>query len=368
MAKRALITGITGQDGPYLAQLLLKKGYKVFGTYRRSSTPNFWRLQQLGIIRQVTLIPADLSDMASLLEAVTVSDPHEIYNLAAQSFVGSSFDQPLFTTEIDASGATRFLEIIRHLGKDIKFYQASTSELYGAVRKSPQDENTPFMPNSPYAAAKLHSFHTTKIYRKAYGIFACNGILFNHESPLRGLEFVTRKITNSVAKISLGLQKELRLGNMETLRDWGYAPEYVKVMWMMMQHSRPDDFVIATGETHSVMEFAQEAFAVAGLNWRNYVIEDKRLHRPLDVSHLCGNSQKAEKLLGWKPQVTFKKLAEIMVKADIQRWQKYLKGEPFPWDAPNYSSELDIISRTVAREGKLPARGIKALIRRLRRA
>ncbi len=311
-------------------------------------------MQQLGIISRITLIPADLADMASLLEAVTQSDPHEIYNLAAQSFVGSSFDQPLLTTEIDGSGATKFLEIIRHLKKNIKFYQASTSELYGAVRKSPQDENTPFMPNSPYAAAKLYSFHMTKIYRKAYGIFACNGILFNHESPLRGLEFVTRKITNSVAKIKLGLQSELRLGNLETRRDWGFAPEYVQAMWLMMQQDKADDYVIATGETHSVEEFVIEAFSSVGLNWREFVKADSRLLRPLDVSHLCGDAKKAEIVMGWKSKITFKKLVNVMVQADLERWQKYLKGEFFPWDAPNYSSELDVISRTVSREGRKP--------------
>lgn len=367
MPKRALITGITGQDGPYLAQLLLGKGYKVYGTYRRTSTPNFWRLQQLNVLHRITLIPADLSDMSSLLEAVTTSNPQEIYNLAAQSFVGNSFDTPLLTTEIDASGATRFLEIIRHLGKNIKFYQASTSELYGAVRKTPQDEHTPFMPNSPYAAAKLYSFHMTRVYREAYGIFACNGILFNHESPLRGLEFVTRKITNSVAKIKLGLQKELRLGNLETRRDWGFAPEYVQAMWLMMQQRKAEDFVIATGETHSVRAFVEEAFAVVGLDWRDYVKEDPRLLRPLDVSHLCGDPKKAEVQLGWKPKISFQKLVEIMVKADLDRWQKYRRGEIFPWDAPSYSSEIDVLSRTVAREGRRPEAAIAKLWQRLRR-
>ncbi len=364
--KRALITGITGQDGPYLAKLLLDKGYKVYGTYRRTSTPNFWRLQQLKLLHKITLIPADLSDTSSLLEAVTVTNPHEIYNLAAHSFVGSSFDQPLFTTQIDASGATRFLEIIRHLGRGIKFYQASTSELYGDCSMSPQDENTMMMPNSPYAIAKLHSFHTTRVYRKAYGLFACNGILFNHESPLRGLEFVTRKITNSVAKIKLGLQKELRLGNMDTRRDWGFAPEYCEAMYLIMQQPKPADFVIATGETHSVRELVQEAFSVAGLDWNKYVVEDQRLHRPLDVSHLCGNPAKARKILGWQPKITFKKLVELMVRADLQRWERYLRGEIFPWDAPNYSSEIDVISRTVAREGIRPKAGIARLLQRLR--
>lgn len=348
--KRALITGITGQDGPYLAKLLLEKGYKIFGTYRRVSTPNFWRLQELDILKRVTLIPADLGDTTSLLEAVTISEPREIYNLAAQSFVGASFDQPLLTTEIDANGTTRFLEIIRHLRKDIKFYQASTSELFGATRESPQNEKTPMIPNSPYATAKLHSFHMTRIYRHSYGIFTCNGILFNHESPLRGLEFVTRKISNSAAKIKLGLQKELYLGNLKTKRDWGFAPEYVRLMWLMMQHSKPEDFVVATGETHSVGEFVEEAFAIAGLNWKEHVATDKRLRRPLDVHHLCGNPKKAEQILGWKPKITFKQLVKIMVEADLQRWKRYLRGEIFPWDAPSHSHEMDIISRNVVRE------------------
>src|SRR3989344_3977785 len=259
MMKRALITGITGQDGPYLAKLLLDKGYRVYGTYRRVSTPNFWRLQQLGIVKRITLIPADLTDMASLLEAVTISDPKEIYNLAAQSFVGNSFDQPLLTTDVDASGSTRFLEIIRHLKKDIKFYQASTSELFGGSTENPQNELTPMIPNSPYAAAKLHSYHMVRIYRNSYNMFACNGILFNHESSFRGLEFVTRKITNSVAKIKVGLQKDLQLGNTSAFRDWGFAPDYVRAMYMMMQHDVSEDYVVATGETQSVAEFAEEA-------------------------------------------------------------------------------------------------------------
>lgn len=353
--KRALITGITGQDGPYLAKLLLSKGYKVYGTYRRVSTPNFWRLQHLGILNQITLIPADLSDTSSLLEAVTISDPHEIYNLAAQSFVGNSFDFPLLTTEVDASGTTRFLEIIRHFNKNIKFYQASTSELYGANTVSPQDENTLMLPNSPYAAAKLHSYHMVRIYRESYGIFACNGILFNHESPLRGLEFVTRKITNSAAKIKLGLQKELRLGNLETKRDWGFAPEYVNAMWIMMQRKNPEDFVIATGETHSVREFVEEAFAVVGLDWRKYVVTDEKLKRPLDVHQLCGNPSKAQNVLRWKPSVAFKQLVKIMVEEDLRRWQMYKEGKIVPWDAPNYSHEMDIISRNVVRDARKEA-------------
>lgn len=355
MVKRALITGITGQDGPYLARFLLSKGYKVFGTYRRVSTPNFWRLQQLGIINKITLIPADLTDMSSLLEAVSVSNPDEIYNLAAQSYVGNSFDQPLLTTDIDASGATRFLEIIRHINKGIKFYQASTSELYGAFEGNLQDENSPMIPNSPYAAAKMHSYNMTRIYRNSYDIFACNGILFNHESPLRGLEFVTRKITNSVAKIKLGLQKELMLGNLHAKRDWGFAPEYVQAMWKMLQHKKPDDYVIATGENHSVGEFVEQAFKAVDLNWKDYVISDKKLHRPLDVHQLCGNPTKAAKVLGWKPKVTFSELVKIMVESDLRLWKKHLAGEPFPWDAPNHSHELDVISRNVTRDAKKEA-------------
>ena len=353
--KRALITGITGQDGPYLAKLLLEKGNKVFGTYRRGSTRNFWRLQELEIINKITLIPADLSDMSSLLEAVTIAEPDEIYNLAAQSFVGGSFDQPLLTNDIDANGSLRFLEIIRHLRKNIKFYQASTSELFGGSLESPQNENTPMVPHSPYAVAKLSSYHMVKVYRHSYGIFACNGILFNHESPLRGLEFVTRKITNGAARIKLGLQTELRLGNIHAQRDWGYAQEYVECMWRMMQHETPDDYVIATGETHSVAEFAEEAFAAVGLNWKDYVVTDEKLQRPLDVHQLLGSAKKAETTFGWKPRVTFKELVQIMVNADVQRWQKHLSGKIVPWDSPNHPHETEIISRNVVRDAKKEA-------------
>lgn len=745
--KQALITGITGQDGPYLANFLLSKGYKVFGTYRRSSTPNFWRLQEQGILNKITLIPADLSDMSSLLEAVSISEPHEIYNLAAQSFVGSSFDQPLFTTDIDANGSTRFLEIIRHLKKEIKFYQASTSELFGGSLSKLQDEKTPMVPNSPYAVAKLHSFHMCRIYRSSYGLHASNGILFNHEcisenapvivknkktsvisikrikdirrareknklvqqwlvtdleiwdgdnfvdlqlltatkrktsddnfccktintrngvvettnhhnmllqneskekakmieigcklshkefpyqtaisnltweeatflgmmvgdgyiskdgrgqfsnnnekvmeefcylwkrvslgyatirkfkteygwtiqaklrgnpnylrqikeeiytydgfkkipdrilnaekeiqrsfltgynltdglksnpctyefrnfktnsillaqgllflinqttmqefnitfeqdqkyygyysinllspvnraekeetvkellqagysqrricqetgisrtfiskingggeavlvsllaqpkeevkkvlyhpsqptwvydvktasgklmagvgkivvanSPLRGLEFVTRKITNAVARIKLEQQKNLSLGNLHTKRDWGYAPEYCRAMYLMLQQENADDYVVATGETHSVSEFAEEAFNAVGLNWKDYVLTDQRLHRPMDIYQLCGNPRKAERALGWKSQVNFKQLVQIMVKADLERWEKYLRGESFPWDAPSYSSEMEIISRNVTRDAQLEVSAIKKPIQNI---
>ncbi|MBI3032839.1 GDP-mannose 4,6-dehydratase [Candidatus Woesearchaeota archaeon] len=346
MGKKALITGITGQDGAYLAQLLLKKGYKVFGTYRRTSTPNFWRLQALDVFEKVTLIPADLADMASLLEAVSVSQPDEVYNLAAQSFVGASFDQPLLTTEIDGSGSLRLLEIIRHLNKNIRFYQASTSELYGATEITPQHEHTPFMPNSPYAAAKLMSFHNTRIYREGYGLFACNGILFNHESELRSLEFVTRKISNGVARIKLGLQKELVLGNLDAKRDWGYAPEYCEAMWKMLQLDKPDDFVIATGETHTVKEFVDEAFKVVGLNPTDYVKTSKLLIRPKEVNVLQGNARKFMEKTGWKPKTTFKELVSIMVTEDLRRWKLHLQGKPFPWDAPNYPDTMNVLQRS----------------------
>lgn len=347
MVKRALITGVTGQDGAYLAKLLLEKGYKVFGTYRRVSTPNFWRLQILDIINKIKLIPADLIDMASLLEAIKIADPGEIYNLAAQSYVGASFDQPLLTAEIDGIGTTRILEIIRHLNRHIKFYQASTSELYGetGVIESPQHEKTVFMPSSPYAAAKLYAFHNTRIYRNTYGIFTCNGILFNHESPLRGLEFVTRKISNAAARIKLGLQKELVLGNLDANRDWGYAPEYVETMWLMMQQSEPDDYVVATGETHSVREFAEEAFKIVNLNWEDYVRVDKMFIRPMDVYSLHGDISKIKEKIGWQSKTKFKELVKLMVDTDLERWNKYLKGNIFPWDAPHYPEDMSIVKR-----------------------
>jgi len=347
--KRALITGITGQDGAYLTDFLLKKGYRVFGTYRRTSTPNFWRLQALKVLDKVTLIPADMADMASLAEALTLAEPDEVYNLAAQSYVGASFDQPIVTAQVDGLGPLRFLELIRHFKKNTKFYQASTSELFGNVGEEGHeimDEKTPFKPNSPYSVAKLTGFHLGRIYREAYGIFACNGILFNHESPLRGLEFVTRKITNSVARIKLGLQKKVKLGNLEAKRDWGFAPDYVEAMWLMLQQNKPDDFVIATNETHSVREFAEEAFNVVGLDWKKYVEVDEKLLRPKDVIYLKGDYSKAKQVLGWEPKTKFKELVKKMVKADLIRWKKCLKGERFPWDAFNYPENIDILQRS----------------------
>ena len=350
MKKSALITGITGQDGPYLAKFLLDKGYNVFGTYRRLSTPNFWRLQYLDIFEEIKLIPADLLDSSSIVEAIKVSKPDEIYHLAAQSFVGTSFELPVGSGEITGLGVTRILEAIREINPKIRFYQASTSELYGGNSTEPQTEDTPFRAASPYAAAKRYGYWVTRIYREGYGIFACNGILFNHESPLRGLEFVTRKISNVVAKIALGLDKDLKLGNLEAKRDWGYAPEYVESMWLMLQQNEPDDYVVATNEAHSVEEFAEKAFSIAGLDWQKYVKVDERFLRPLDVNFLQGDYSKAKQRLGWQPKVKFDELAEIMVKEDLSRWERWLKGEKFPWDAPNYPNENKILSRMLRLE------------------
>jgi len=345
--KNALITGITGQDGAYLAKFLLDKGYEIYGIYRRLSTPNFWRLQSLDIFEKVDLIPADLVDSASMVEAIKISKPDEIYHLAAQSFVGASFEQPIGTGEITGLGVTRALEAMRQVNPKIKFYQASTSELFGETPSSPQSEDTPFCPRSPYSAAKLYGYWITRMYREAYGLFACNGILFNHESPLRGLEFVTRKISNGVAKIKLGIAKELHLGNMEAKRDWGYAPEYVESMWLMLQQDEPGDYVIATNEMHSVEEFVKAAFGAVDLDWQKYVKVDKRFFRPLDVNMLKGDYARAKKKLGWEPKVKFDKLVEIMVKSDLDRWQAWLKGERFPWDAPNYPDEARIITKAL---------------------
>ncbi len=355
MTKNVLITGATGQDGAYLAKLLLEKDYKVYCTFRRLSTPNFWRLQYLDIFDKVTLIPADLSDMSSITEAIRISDPHEIYNLAAQSFVAAAFEQPVTTAHVDGVSVTMFLEAMRHMKNDARFYQASTSEMFGVTGSEkhdsgelkPLNEESAFHPTSPYAAAKIYAYWINKIYRKAYGLYACQGILFNHESPLRGLEFVTRKISNSVAKIKLGLEKELKLGNMDAVRDWGYAPEYVEAMWRIMQHDEPDDFVISTGQYHSVKDFVEEAFKIAGLNWEDYVKTDKRFIRPIDTNALRGDSSKATRILGWKPSTDFRSLVKKMVDADINRWERVLKGESFPWDAPNYPSEATIITRAL---------------------
>ena len=343
--KKVLITGVTGQDGAYLSKLLLSKGYKVFGTFRRVSTPNFWRLQNLGIFNKINLIPADLLDMGSLLEALTVSEPDEVYNLAAASYVATSFEEAVGNAEITGLAVTKFLEAIRHQDSNIKFYQASSSEMYGNNDFELQDEKTPFLPSSPYAAAKLYAHSISNIYKQSYDIFACSGILFNHESPLRGIEFVSRKITNAVAEISLGLKKELVLGNLEAKRDWGFAGEYMEAIHLMMQQNEPEDYVIATGISHSVTDFVKEAFDLVGLNWKKYVKTDKKFYRPFEVKYLKGNPKKATKQLKWKPKITFKKLVKMMLDEDIKRWKDFLGGKAFPWDAPLYPSESTLITR-----------------------
>lgn len=349
MGKKALITGLTGQDGAYLAKFLLEKGYEVYGTYRRLSTPNFWRLQYLNIFDKVNLLPCDLSDKGSIVEALKVSDPDEVYHLAAQSFVEASFEIPIATVDVTGVSVTRLLEAIRQGCPDVRFYFAATSEMFGMTGLlnggQPLNGGDHFHPLSPYAAAKLYGYWITRIYREAYNIFATNGVLFNHESPLRGLEFVTRKVASEVAKISLGLSRELNLGNLDAKRDWGYAPEYVRSMWMMLQQDAPGDFVVATGESHTVKELLEKAFDVVGLNWRDFVRVDKRFMRPLDVASLRGDYTKVKDTLGWSPKVTFNDLVPIMVNEECSRWERWLKGERFPWDAPNYPSERKILTR-----------------------
>lgn len=343
--KKALITGITGQDGAYLAEFLLNKGYKVYGTYRRLSTPNFWRLQYLKIFEKVELLPCDLLDSFSIIEALRISKPDEIYNLAAQSFVGASFEQPIASGEITGIGVTRLLEAIRLISPEARFYQASTSEMFGENSYDFQNEKTMFSPSSPYAAAKLYAHKMVDIYRKGYGLFACAGILFNHESPLRGLEFVTRKISNSVAKIKLGLETTIELGNLDSKRDWGYAPEYVQAMWLMLQQDSPDDFVIATNETHSIREYLVEAFNYAGLSMEKHIVVNEKYMRPLDVNFLKGDSSKSKSILGWQPKTDFQSLVRLMVDKDLERWNDWTNGKHFSWDAWNYPNEKKILSR-----------------------
>ncbi len=318
MAKRALITGITGQDGSYLAEFLLAKGYEVYGLSRRTSTTNHNRIS--GIVDKIHLLSGDLLDQYSLFEAVRESKPDEIYNLAAQSFVKASWDQPGYTGESTALGVTRMLDAMRMAGSHAKFYQASSSEMFGKVQETPQVETTPFWPRSPYGVAKVYGHWITVNYRESYDLFAVSGILFNHESPRRGLEFVTRKISNTVAKIKLGKTDKLYLGNPEAKRDWGYAKDYVEMMWLMLQQDKPEDFVIATGETHSVREFVEKSFAVAGVaDWENKVVwNDPRFNRPAEVDHLIGNPAKAKKLLGWAPKTSFDELVRLMVEADLE--------------------------------------------------
>jgi len=317
MAKSALITGITGQDGSYLAELLLDKGYEVHGMVRRSSTENFERIEHL--TERVTLVQADLLDQSSLVEALEEAQPDEVYNLGAQSFVPTSWRQPVLTAEFTAVGVTRLLEAIRRVNPDIRFYQASSSEMFGKVREVPQSETTPFYPRSPYGVAKAYGHFITVNYRESYGLFAVSGILFNHESPRRGLEFVTRKISDGVARIKLGLTDELRLGNLDAKRDWGFAGDYVEAMWLMLQADEADDYVIATGQEHSVQEFVDIAFAHTGLDPKQHVLTDPEFLRPAEVDHLVGDAAKAREQLDWQPRVSFKELAEMMVDADLER-------------------------------------------------
>jgi GDPmannose 4,6-dehydratase len=315
--RRALITGITGQDGSYLAELLLAEGYEVYGVVRRSSTESFERIAQ--IADRVTLLQADLLDQASLQEALRVSRPHEVYNLAAQSFVPTSWSQPVLTAEFTAVGVTRLLEAVRNVDPTIRFYQASSSEMFGKVREVPQTESTPFYPRSPYGVAKAYGHFITVNYRESYDLFAVSGILFNHESPRRGLEFVTRKITDAVARIKLGLADELRMGNLDAHRDWGFAGDYVRAMWLMLQRDTPDDYVIATNTMHSVRDAVEISFRHAGLEYEQYVKLDERFLRPAEVEELRGNPEKAARELGWKPEVSFERLMTMMVDADLER-------------------------------------------------
>ena len=323
MSKIAIVTGILGQDGPYLAEYLLKKDYRVYGMIRRYSNPNFENLNYLGITDSIEYIEGDLTDESSLNNIIKNIRPDEVYNLAAQSFVGSSWEQAKLTTDINAVGVLNLLSSIKLLSPRTRFYQASTSEMFGVSHDNGfQDESTPFHPRSPYGIAKVYAYWMTINFRESYGMYTANGILFNHESPLRGIQFVTRKITDGVAQIKAGLSKELRLGNLDAKRDWGFAGDYVEAMYLMLQQEAPDDFVVATGENHSVKEFVEFAFSTVGLDYKQYVHIDPRFKRPAEVPNLCGKARKAEKLLGWKPKTAFKDLVKMMVEADVKRYQK----------------------------------------------
>ncbi len=321
MAKRALITGITGQDGSYLAELLLAEGYEVFGMTRRLSTPNHWRIEHL--LDRITLKPADLLDQLSLLRILDEVEPVEVYNLAAMSFVPASWDQPMLTGEFNSQGVTRLLDAIRRVNPKIRFYQASSSEMFGKVREVPQTELTPFYPRSPYGVSKVFAHYITVNYRESYDLFAVSGMLFNHESPRRGLEFVTRKVTDGVARIKLGLKDKLSIGNLDAHRDWGFAGDYVRAMWLMLQQDKADDYVISTGVAHSVRELIEISFARVGLDWKKHVYQDPALLRPAEVDHLLGDCSKAKRELGWTPRVDFKQLVEMMVDADLERLRKH---------------------------------------------
>ena len=318
--KRALITGITGQDGSYLAEFLLEKGYEVIGMVRRSSTINFERIEH--IQDKITIVSGDLMDQVSIIDIIKNHRPSEIYNLAAQSFVQTSWVQPVFTGEVTALGVTRVLDAIRLVDPDIRFYQASTSEMFGKVHESPQSENTPFYPRSPYGVAKLYGHWITVNYRESYDLFACSGICFNHESPRRGHEFVTRKIARSAARIKYSLAKELRLGNMDAQRDWGFAPDYVRGMWLILQQPKPEDYVLATGRTHTVRQFVELAFEHMGLDYRDFVVQDPAYMRPAEVDLLVGNPAKAKKNLGWETETSFEELVKLMVEAEVSSLKK----------------------------------------------
>jgi GDPmannose 4,6-dehydratase len=317
MTKRAIITGITGQDGSYLAELLLEQGYHVVGVTRRLSSSNYWRIEHL--LDRVQLRAADLLDQLSLIRVIADVRPHEFYKLAAMSFVPASWEQPFLTGEFNAQGVTRVLEAIRHVDPSIRLYQASSSEMFGKVREVPQNELTPFYPRSPYGVSKVFGHYITVNYRESYGLFACSGILFNHESPRRGLEFVTRKVTDGVARIKLGLADTLTLGNLDARRDWGFAADYVRAMWLMLQQPHADDYVVATGISHSVQELVETAFNHVGLDWHQYVRLDPNLIRPAEVDHLIGNPDKARRVLNWRPSVDFRDLVTMMVDADVER-------------------------------------------------
>ncbi|UOF91487.1 GDP-mannose 4,6-dehydratase [Fodinisporobacter ferrooxydans] len=315
--KTALITGITGQDGSYLAELLLEKGYKVYGLRRRTSEPIMTNIQH--IANDIELVYGDLLDLGSLIEVVRKVQPDEVYNLAAQSFVATSWEQPVLTGQITAIGVTNMLEAVRLVKSDARFYQASSSEMFGKVVETPQRETTPFYPRSPYGVAKVYGHWITVNYRESYDMYACSGILFNHESPRRGLEFVTRKVTNAVARIKLGLQNELRMGNLDAKRDWGFAGDYVQAMWLMLQQEQPDDYVISTGETHAVRELLEVAFGYVGLNYEDYVVVDPKFVRPAEVDLLLGDCSKAKEKLGWELKVSFEQLIQMMVEEDLKR-------------------------------------------------
>ena len=321
MTKRAIITGVTGQDGSYLAELLLSKGYAVTGVVRRSSAPNLWRIEHL--LDRIELRPADLLDQLSIIRVIESVKPHEFYNLAAMSFVPASWDQPMLTGEFNAQGVTRVLEAIRQVDSSIRLYQASSSEMFGKVREVPQTEMTPFYPRSPYGASKAYGHYITVNYRESYSLFACSGILFNHESPRRGLEFVTRKVTDGVARIKLGLAESLSLGNLDAYRDWGFAGDYVRAMWLMLQQEHADDYVIATGVAHSVRDLVETAFGHAGLDWQRHVRLDPALLRPAEVEHLIGDATKARTKLGWVPEVDFTRLVKMMVDEDLARLSRH---------------------------------------------